>query len=139
MAKYREFAFQESNFIKAEEYTDTNAIILAIRNILLSRKGNFPFTPEFGMNIEKYQFDLLDDIQIEIIKAELSHHIAEYIPDISSVRVSIEIVNDKQGLVNNGKNMLGITIGSKINSESLTSSFLLYQKDGELAILNETH
>lgn len=139
MAKYRDFMFQQSNFIKAEEYTDTSAIILAIRNILLSRQGNFPFTPAFGMNIEKYQFDLLDDVQIEAIKAELSRHIAEYIPDISSVSISVEIVNDESGVINEGRNMLGISIASKINAESISSSFLLYEKNGEIAILNETH
>jgi len=123
----------------ATEYTDTSAIILAIRNILLSRKGNFPFTPAFGMNIEKYQFDLLDEAQIEAIKSELSKHIADYIPDISSVKVSVEIVNDDDGIVNEGKNMLGISIISKVDSEAISSSFLLYEKSGELTILNETH
>ena len=92
MAKYRDFMLQQSDFIKAQEYTDTSAIILNIRNILLSRKGNFPFTPSFGMNVEKYQFDLLDDIQIDVIRSELSKHIAQYIPDISGVNVSVEIV-----------------------------------------------
>ena len=139
MAKYRDFTLQESSFIKAEEFTDTSAVILAIRNILLSRKGNFPFTPAFGMNIEKYQFDLLDDVQIEAIKSELSRHIAEYIPDISSVSINIEIVKDEDGIVNEGRNMLGITIASKINASSVSSSFLLYERNGELAILNETH
>lgn len=139
MAKYRDFMMKQSNFIKAEEYTDTSAIILAIRNILLSRNGNFPFTPAFGMNIQKYQFDLLDDVQVETIKSELARHISEYIPDISSVNVSVDIVNDEDGIVNEGKNMLGITIVSKVNSESMTIPFLLSEVSGELTILNETH
>jgi len=139
MAKYRDFMLEQSNFIKATEYTDTSAIILAIRNILLSRKGNFPFTPAFGMNIKKYQFDLLDDIQIDAIRSELSRHIAEYIPDISSVNVTVEIVSDDDEIVNEGKNMLGISIASKIDAGAISSSFLLYEKDGELTILNETH
>ena len=139
MAKYRDFMLQQSDFIKAQEYTDTSAIILNIRNILLSRKGNFPFTPSFGMNIEKYQFDLLDDIQIEVIRSELSKHIAQYIPDISGVNVSVEIVVDEQGIMAGGQNMLGITVVSKLNSEDITASFLLYEKSGEVFIHNETH
>jgi len=139
MAKYRDFMLQQSDFIKAQEYTDTSAIILNIRNILLSRKGNFPFTPSFGMNVEKYQFDLLDDIQIDVIRSELSKHIAQYIPDISGVNVSVEIVVDEQGIMAGGQNMLGITVVSKLNSEDITASFLLYEKSGEVFIHNETH
>ena len=139
MAKYRDWMFQQSNFIKASEYTDTDAIILNIRNILLSRKGNYPDTPSFGMNIEKYQFDLLDQTQIDIIKSELAQQIAKYVPDISGVYVSIEIVNDESGLINQGRNMLGISIASKLNSQSLNTNFLLYEQSGELTILNETN
>jgi hypothetical protein len=140
MAKYRDFMLQQSDFGKADEQIDTTAIILQIRNIILSRRGNFVLSePTFGMNIEKYQFDLLDDIQIETIKSDLSRHIAEYVPDISSVNINIEIVKDEDGIVNSGKNMLGIIVSSKINASSISSSFLLYEKSGEIAILNETH
>lgn len=139
MAKYRDWMFQQSNFIKASEYTDVDAIILNIRNILLSRKGNYPNTPSFGMNIEKYQFDLLDQTQIDIIKSELSQQIARYIPDISGVYINVEIVSDETGIINEGRNMLGISVSSKLNSQSINSNFLLYEKSGELTILNETH
>jgi len=139
MAKYRDWMFQQSNFVKASEYTDVDAIILAIRNILLSRKGNYPFTPSFGMNIEKYQFDLLDQTQLDIIKSELSQQITKYIPDITGIYINVEIVNDETGVINNGKNMLGITISSKLNSQAVNSNFLLYENSGELVLLNETH
>jgi phage baseplate assembly protein W len=139
MAKYRDWMFQQSNFIRASEYTDTDAVILNIRNILLSRKGNYPDTPSFGMNIEKYQFDLLDQTQIDIIRAELAQQIVKYIPDISGVHIGVEIVSDETGVINEGRNMLGISVSSKLNSQSLNTNFLLYEKSGELTILNETH
>lgn len=139
MATYRDFMLQQSDFTKALEYTDTSAIILGIRNILLSRKGNYPFTPSFGMNIEKYQFDLLDDIQVQKIKSELSKQVSQYIPDISGVIITVEIVQDEAGVVGDGGNMLGITIVSKLNAEDISSSFLLYEKSGELVIHDETH
>lgn len=139
MARYRDFMLQQGDSVKAIEVVDNSAIILAIRNILLSRQGNYPFNPSFGMNIEKYQFDLLDDEQLDIIKGELSRQIAKYIPDISGINIKVEIVKDEEGIVNNGENMLGITLVSKVNSQSVSSSFLLYEQSGEIAILNETN
>jgi phage baseplate assembly protein W len=139
MAKYRDFIMNQSSFNKAEEYTDNSAVVLAIRNILLTRRGNFPFNPSLGMNIEKYQFDLLDQQQIDTIRNELSQQISKYIPDISGVYINIEIVKDEEGIVNSGKNMLGITISSKVASDPLSINFLLYEKNGELNIFNETN
>jgi len=52
MADYTDFEFELGDYGKAVEYNDENAIILAVRNILLSKPGNFPFNPSIGMNIK---------------------------------------------------------------------------------------
>jgi len=143
MAKYRDFTFRQGQYARAEEFTDTSAIILAIRNILLARQGNYPFNPAFsfyqGQSIEQFQFDLLDDEQISQISSILSSRIAEYIPDLSDVAINIDIITDDDGIVNGGRNMLGISISSKLNASPLSMHFLLYQVDGELQIINETN
>jgi phage baseplate assembly protein W len=138
MAIYRDFTLDQGVYGRSAEYTDSAAIILAIRNILLTRKGNFPFNPSFGMDIEKYQFDLLDDIQIGEITSELQRQIANYLPTFQNVVVDVRVITDAEGVDADGRQLLGISVSSKMGQQALTSSFLLYRKNGTLNIINET-
>jgi phage baseplate assembly protein W len=139
MAKYRDFSFNRGIYGKAAEYTDAAAVILAIKNILLTRPGNFPFNPSFGMNIEKYQFDLLDQQQVNIIKSELSDQISKYIPSLNNVFVDVQIVEDPENKLGTGQGVLGIKITSNLNSEPLSIDYLLYKDNDVLNIFNEIH
>ena len=118
---------------------DNSAIILAIRNILLTRKGNYPFNPSFGMNIQKYQFDILDDIQISEIKADLNRQIAEYLPAFQDVLVDVRIIDSADYVEADSRQMVGINVSTRVNGTPITTSFLLYQKNGSLNIVNETN
>jgi hypothetical protein len=139
MAKFRDFTFDPSAYGRASEFTDSSAFILAIRNLLLSRKGNYPFNPSLGMNIEKYQFDLLDDIQLNEIKSELTRQITEYLPPFQDIQIDVRKINNVEGVDADNREMVGISVISKVNSQTLTSSFLLYKKNGTLNIINETN
>jgi phage baseplate assembly protein W len=139
MAQYRDFTFDQGIYGRAAEYTDTSAFILAIRNILLSRPGNYPFNPSFGMNIQKYQFDLLDDIQLNEIKSELNRQIARYLPSFQDVQVDVRKIDNVDGVDADNREMIGISVISKVGAETLASSFLLYKRNGTLNIINETH
>lgn len=134
MAKYREVTFNEGVYGRAAEYTDSSAIVLAIRNILLTRRGNYPFNPTFGMNIQKYQFELLDATQLSQIKSELSNQIAEFLPAFQNVEIDVRKVTSEDG-----KEMLGIAVSSKVNGETTTTSFILYEQNGTLEVINETN
>lgn len=138
MATLRDFTLDQGQYGRAAEYTDSAAIILAIRNILLTRKGNFPFNPNFGMDIEKYQFDLLDDIQVGEIRSELQRQIAAYLPSFQNVLVDVRIITEAEGVDADGRQMVGITVSSKVGQQAVTSTFLLYRKNGSLNIINET-
>lgn len=133
MARYRDFSFELGDYGKAMEHEDASAIVLAIRNILLTRKGNFPFTPSFGMDIEKYMFDVADEQTAFEVKTELSEQIAKYIPSLSNVFVDVSIVKDQTG-----KGLLGIAISSDLGSTTVQTNFLLYEEDDILKIVNET-
>jgi phage baseplate assembly protein W len=139
MAQYRDFTFDQGIYGRAAEYTDTSAFILAIRNILLSRPGNYPFNPSFGMNVQKYQFDLLDDIQLNEIKSELNRQIARYLPSFQDVQVDVRKIDNVDGVDADNREMVGISVISKVGAETLASSFLLYKRNGTLNIINETH
>jgi phage baseplate assembly protein W len=139
MAKFRDFTFDPGIYGRATEVTDSSAFILAIRNILLTRKGNYPFNPSLGMNIEKYQFDLLDDIQLNEIKSELTRQISTYLPPFQDIQVDVRKIDNVEGVDSDNREMVGISIISKVNSQTLSSSFLLYRKNGTLNIINETN
>jgi len=134
MAKYKDFQFIESQYSKAQEYTNSNAIILAIKNILLSKPGNFPLSPTIGMNIKQYQFELLDTQTISDIQSELNRQIALYIPDIESVNAEVKKVE-----ADNGTSYLCISLYANINGENLTSNFILDQSGDEVNVFNETY
>jgi len=139
MATYKDFAFHIGEYGKAEEFTDASAVILAIKNILLTRKGNYPFNPNFGMNIEKYQFDLLDQTQLEVIESDLTDQISRYLPNLDNVYVDVQIVEDTANVLNVQQGMIGISISTVINSEPITTNFLLYEEYDVLQIFNETN
>jgi phage baseplate assembly protein W len=137
MPEYTDYTFNYSAYNKAAEYTDANALILAIKNILFSKPGNYPFTPSFGMDIEKYQFDLLDSTQIETIRSELLGQISKFIPSLENVFVDVRQVEDDIGGVSPQQGALGIVVSSDLNSQPLTTSFFVYKDDGRLNIINE--
>ena len=134
MAKFTDFQFVQGDYGRAAEYTDDNAIVLAIRNIILSKPGNFPFNPSVGMNIKQYQFDLLDDTTISNINDELRRQIAMYIPDVGDVKSIITKVEDENGMF-----YLGISIGVNINGEGTTVNFILGQDGKTINVYNEIH
>lgn len=129
--EYKDFSFNTSDYGRCEEYTGTNAIILAIKNILLSRPGNFPLTPNLGMDIGKYQFSLLDEHTISAIKTDLLQQINTYIPTISSLNVVVDKVEDNE-------NAIGIYISAMDNGEQVESNFVLLQDHEIINIFNET-
>jgi phage baseplate assembly protein W len=65
-----------------------NAIIGAIKNIVLTNFGERKFTPNFGSNILAMMFEPLDDITAYNIRKEVATCISNYEP-----RVKLDFVN----------------------------------------------
>lgn len=117
---YKDFRFELGDYAELSEYTGSSAMVLAIKNILLSRPGNFPFHPSLGMDIFKYQFDLLDDTTISDITTELNRQVSIYMPNLEDIDVKIQKVEPEDG----GETYLGIAISSTMNGELVTADFL---------------
>ena len=132
--EYLDFGLFKGTYGVANEYSDIDAIILAIRNLLLSRPGNFPFNPSLGINIKKYQFDLMDDVTISNIESELQDNVNKYIPSISDIDVFVRRVVDDDS----GKVFLGIAIKTKDkNGENIDATFLFDNNGDTLKVFNE--
>lgn len=132
MAKYIDFQFEQGDYGKAREFTDENSIVLAIRNILLSKPGNFPFNPSLGMDIRQYQFEFLDDSTIDGIQKELNRQIAKYIPEIGGISIFVRRIDDENGIP-----YLCFSIQSNINGEDRTMNFIMNQTGEDVRVFNE--
>lgn len=129
--EYRDFSFNTSKYGRCEEYSGTNAVILAIKNILLSRPGNFPFTPNLGLDIGKYQFSLLDEHTLSSIKTELLQQINTYIPTVNILNIIIDRVEGNE-------NAIGIYVSAMDNGEQIDSNFVLLQDHDVVSVFNES-
>jgi len=140
--KYKDFSFNLGNYNKMEEYTDAPVFVLAVRNILLSKPGNYPFTPGLGMDIEQYMFDLADENTKSRIESNLNKQINEYIDNAQNVNVQVEILEDPT-TDSEGKPLiryiLGISVFASVNGENITTNFLLYRDKNILNVYNETY
>lgn len=134
MAKYKDFELNQGEYGKASEYYDNNALVLSIRNILLSRPGNFPFNPSIGLDIEQYEFDLLDDQTIADIKTALNRQVVEYNPDIQNIQISIKKIP-----ADNGQCYLGISVRSTMSGEITDANFLILKDHETVHIFNEIY
>ena len=133
MANYKDFDFSAGEYGKASEYYDSSAIAVAIKNILLSRPGNFPMHPSLGMNIRKYQFEFLDDVTIKSIQNELKRSIGLYIPDASDVEIQVLKKTD-----NKNQPYLGIFVSIDLNGQEVISTFVVRNEQGMTRVYNET-
>ena len=111
--------FNAGNYGVMETYTGANAKVLAIKNLILARPGNYPETPSLGINIEKYQFDLLDDQTIDDIKNDMGHQISKYIPDLDNVTITVDKI------VEDNDTYLGISVSANTDGDNLMANFLI--------------
>ena len=78
-------------------YEDMEALAQTIRNIILVEKGTYPNTPDFGVGINNYLFEILDSITISEISTEIQRQIAKYIvADSVEINVMLERINKEQ-------------------------------------------
>lgn len=69
---------------------DKAAIVQAIRNLLLTQKGERPFQPDLGSNIYRTLFEPLDYVSSALIKQSIFEVLGNYEPRI---RVDSVLVN----------------------------------------------
>ena len=76
---------------------DKAAIVQAIQGILLTRKGERPFQPELGCDVQNMLFEPLDYASAGTIKQEIREAINRYEPRISVTQIICEPDFDNNG------------------------------------------
>tara|TARA_R110000772_G_scaffold59675_2_gene134995 strand:+ start:419 stop:808 length:390 start_codon:yes stop_codon:yes gene_type:complete len=78
------FPFKESDkgfFLKLNN-DDKNAIKSDLMHLILTRKGERLYMPDFGTNLLKYVFEQNDSITQNSIKTEINDTVKKYIPNL---------------------------------------------------------
>ena len=131
MSTITSHTFNSGNYGIMETYSGANAKVLAIKNLILARPGNYPETPSLGINIEKYQFDLLDDQTITDIKNDMGHQIIKYIPDLDNVNIVVDKITE------DNDTYLGISVSANTDGDNLVANFLVIREEETVKIYNE--
>ena len=131
---YKDIDFVMNEYGKLKEYTGANAAVLAIRNIILTKKGNFPLSPSLGLDIENYQFDFLDQTTVNQLKADLLSQINTYVPSLENVSVQVEIVEGNEDYPGNA---IGIMVSAIGENEKLNASFLVTHDNENVNVFSE--
>ena len=79
---------------------DKAAIVQSITGLLLTRKGERPFQPELGCDIQNILFEPLDYASSGVIKQEIKETLGRYEP-----RISIRGIRCTPDFDNNGYNV----------------------------------
>ena len=65
-----------------EDLTDAEVLYQAIHNVIATRKGERPFNPDFGVNLEDSLFDLIDERTAAEIFQEVTEAISRFEPRV---------------------------------------------------------
>ena len=92
---------------------DIEAIKASIRKIVMTRRGEIPFNPDFGCDIEGYLFEPMDAITSDNIGREIKYSINQHEPRVEileifvtgdesknlyNVRITVKIVNKQENV-----------------------------------------
>ncbi len=92
------FPFKDSKqgFFLDLNSTDNEAIKADLLHLLLTRKGQRLYLPDFGTDLLKFIFEPEDGITFEAIKSEISNEINKYLPNLQMDDLLIEESPDNE-------------------------------------------
>lgn len=114
----REPLLDFDGFSNTRFYEEGESLAQNIRNIILTEKGTYPNTPDFGVGINRYLFEILDGNTISRISSEINDQISKFIvSDSVEINVIVERINENR----EDLNALAISV-TLTNSRILTGS-----------------
>ena len=76
--------------------TDAEAIKSDLMHLLLTRKGQRLYNPDFGTNLLKYIFEPEDNQSFEALKDEVTNTIKKYLPKLSVKSITVTQSEDSE-------------------------------------------
>lgn len=71
-------------------------VALLILNLLFTRPGNYPNSPDMGINIQKYKFEFIDNQTLSEIEHEINSQIDTYLSNTVIAQVSLSRSEDEE-------------------------------------------
>lgn len=99
--------------------TNEDAVIRSLKNIILTKKGERPFFPEFGCNITGLLFENFTSFTQKTLEAEIRTAVENFEPRIKTIKVVVNDQSDRNAVT------LDLYFTLINRSDTLSVSFLL--------------
>lgn len=109
-----------SDFNKPDVNQDLYALSRKILNLLLIEPGTYADTPELGIDIAKYQFELLTDEVLLKIQGEILKQVDKYIPTNNIQRIIC--VKGQDDITQKKELIIGVAV---FNGTTKTDNFFI--------------
>jgi phage baseplate assembly protein W len=76
--------------LNTEPLKNEDAIMASMGNILATPTGSVPGHPEFGCGMDKYLFEQIDLLTVQMIKEEVQYALARWEPRIKVLDVEVK-------------------------------------------------
>jgi len=98
-----DFPFQESPngaFLKLNQ-VDTKAVRADLMHLILTRKGERLYNPEFGTDLLRFIFEPNDALTYSAIKLDIQSTVKKYLPnlEVNDIMVEIDESNEYRALI----------------------------------------
>lgn len=90
--------FGKPHGLFAQSYTTEEQAVSNLKNLLLTRKGERPFQPEFGSDVYSLLFENMDESLEDSLKETLSKDIKYWLPYIVIDNIDINVQHDRNHL-----------------------------------------
>lgn len=99
--------------------TNEDSIINSLKNIVLTRRGDRPFFPEFGCNISSLLFENFSKFTVDAIETEIKTAIENFEPRVRTIKVNALESQDNHSIE------IQLFFTTINNSNEISISFLL--------------
>ncbi|QQM14709.1 baseplate protein [Staphylococcus phage MarsHill] len=97
---------------------DMEAMGQTIQNLIIMKKGTYPNTPNLGVGIEDYLFEILDNETISDITSNINNQINQYIVS-SSVNIDVKVIQLKNSNANLNSLKIDVTLSDTIDISNI--------------------
>ncbi|WRM43457.1 hypothetical protein [Staphylococcus phage LY01] len=97
---------------------DMEAMGQTVQNLIIMKKGTYPNTPNLGVGIEDYLFEILDNETISDITSNINNQISQYIVS-SSVNIEVKVTQLKNSNANLNSLKIDVTLSDTIDISNI--------------------
>jgi tartrate dehydratase alpha subunit/fumarate hydratase class I-like protein len=115
-----------TDFKQPKKSNGIETVANLINNLLFLKKGTYPDCPDMGIEIQKYQFELLNDKTIDKITEDVQSQIDTYIESNLIRDLLVKKISNE-----NIRNALGIGFEVQMNNSDTTQTFFIIVTEEE--------